>query len=92
MPVSPDHMVYGDVTDYDAQVIGWLKEERANLFERLEKLETALHRIIELDHHNHGPESSASKIAREALNQRVVTTPVGWMGDISGTPFGPSDR
>ena len=31
-------------------------------------LRAALHRIIELDHHNHGRESRATIIAREALN------------------------
>lgn len=30
-------------------------------------LRTALHDIIALDHHNHGPESKATKIARAAL-------------------------
>ena len=31
------------------------------------KLRAALGRIIDLDHHNHGPESRATKIARDAL-------------------------
>lgn len=34
----------------------------------IEELERALHQIIELDHHNMGPESRATKIARAALN------------------------
>jgi len=39
MPVSPDYMAYGDAIDYDAQIIEWLMEERANLFARLAKIE-----------------------------------------------------
>lgn len=38
---------------------------------QVEKLRTALYEIIGLDHHNHGPESRATKIARNALNQPV---------------------
>lgn len=100
MPVPPDEMIYGNVTNYDAQMIEWLKQERANLFDRLAKVEAAnvalraaLYRIIELDHHNQGVESRATTIAREALNQHYSLDPkIGWMGDISGNPFGPSDR
>lgn len=36
----------------------------------IERLRAALHHIIEVDHHNHGPESMATKIAREALHQQ----------------------
>jgi hypothetical protein len=39
MPVPPDEMIYGDVVDYDAQVIEYLKEECANLFARLAQVE-----------------------------------------------------
>lgn len=100
MPVPPDEMIYGNVTDYDAQVFEWLKQERENMFVRLAKVEAvnvalraALHQIIKLDHHNHGTESRATTIAREALNQSYsLDQKIGWMGDISGNPFGPSDR
>ncbi len=44
---------------------------RAELLEaEIERLRAALHQIIGVDHHNHGPESMATKIAREALNQQ----------------------
>jgi len=36
--------------------------------DEIEHLRAALHEIINLDHHNHGPESRASEIARAALN------------------------
>lgn len=34
----------------------------------IERLRAALYSIIGLDHHNHGPESRATKIARDTLN------------------------
>lgn len=34
---------------------------------RLERLEAAMYEIIALDHHNHGPESATTKIARNAV-------------------------
>lgn len=49
-----------------------LKQIAASEGERLRhetiRLREALHSIIGLDHHNHGPESHATKIARDALN------------------------
>lgn len=39
------------------------------LLERVRRYESALHEVIGLDHHNMGPESRATKIARAALNQ-----------------------
>jgi len=36
----------------------------------IERLQMALRAVIFQDHHNHGPESMATKIAREALNQQ----------------------
>lgn len=35
--------------------------------ETIAELRAALHSIIGLDHHNHGPESRATQIARDAL-------------------------
>ena len=35
----------------------------------IERLRNVLYEIIGLDHHNHGPESRATKIARDALNR-----------------------
>ena len=46
------------------QAIGVILDKKADI----ERLEGVLHRIIELDHHNMGPESRATKIARDALN------------------------
>ena len=43
-----------------------IQKEAADEIERLRRV---LLNIIELDHHNHGPESRAAKIARSALNQ-----------------------
>jgi len=34
----------------------------------IERLRSVLHDIIDLDQHNHGPESRATQIARAALN------------------------
>ena len=36
--------------------------------DEIERLRAALHRIIDLDHHNMGPEARATKVARAALN------------------------
>lgn len=46
------------------QAVGVILDKKAHI----ESLEATLHRIIELDHHNMGPESRATKIARAALN------------------------
>jgi hypothetical protein len=40
-------------------------------------LRDKLHDIISLDHHNHGPESRATQIARDALNATARAT--HWM-------------
>ena len=60
-------------------------KEAAAEIERLtaevERLRAVLGEIIDLDHHNHGPESRATTIARNALNQRESierTGGVGW--------------
>lgn len=39
----------------------------------IERLRAALHSIIYLDHHNHGPENAATKLARAALNNEQTT-------------------
>lgn len=39
--------------------------------DQIERLRAALYAIISLDHHNHGPESKATKLARAALNRAV---------------------
>lgn len=44
-----------------------VKAEVDRLQSATETLESALHRIIGLDHHNMGPESKATKLARAAL-------------------------
>lgn len=35
----------------------------------IDRLRAALREIIDLDHHNHGPQSRATKIARAALSE-----------------------
>jgi hypothetical protein len=35
---------------------------------RVAELEAALHAVIQIDHHNHGPESRATKVARAAIS------------------------
>lgn len=39
--------------------------------ERVKELEAALGKIIGLDHHNHGPESQATIVARRALKKEA---------------------
>jgi hypothetical protein len=56
----------------------WMADPETSIYWRLvaedlrralENRNAALREIIDLDHHNHGPESRATKIARAALSQ-----------------------
>lgn len=44
-----------------------LRKENARAWAEVERLRATLRDIIGLDHHNHGPKSEATKIARAAL-------------------------
>ena len=65
-----------------------LTDEMARLRAENERLRAALYDIIELDHHNHGPETRATALARAAIvhEQKMPKGPagdagqVGWMG------------
>ncbi len=48
---------------------GLMPEDRPQ--DEIDRMRRTLHGIIALDHHNHGPESTATKLARDAL-QPVV--------------------
>lgn len=45
------------------------------VFGILDRYRSALHKIIELDHHNMGPESRATRLARDALTGTVTRLP-----------------
>lgn len=44
------------------------RKDNEYLVGEIDRLRTALHSIIRLDHHNHGPEGRATTLARNALN------------------------
>ncbi len=58
-------MGYGENPDNSTRELNALRELRAENA----RLRAALCKIVDLDHHNHGPESNATKIARAALSQ-----------------------
>ena len=53
----------------DARLIVAAVNALPELVAKVKRLEAALHEVIGLDHHNMGPESRATKLARAALNQ-----------------------
>ncbi len=66
-----------------------------NLFEILEAVDHTLtvHGKVDCGTPLHQRIREAISVPNEdPSGQRRDATPIGWMGDIGGTPFGPSDR
>lgn len=64
-----------DRNEYDAAGRQITLEGIDRFHAEIARLRAALHEIIGLDHHNHGPESRATKIARDAIANEQLASP-----------------
>jgi len=65
-PTAPAWQEWTDALTYDSQTVARAFLAAAREVERMREV---LGKIIELDHHNHGPEGRATTIARAALKE-----------------------